>query len=63
MHGSIDTSALLAIVLTWVLIVMVVCIAQIIVWAWHDHRGDDLTFAPRDPENLDPYGPQNHEVK
>lgn len=20
-------------------------------------------FAPRDPENLDPYGPQNHEVR
>ena len=22
----------------------------------------NMSFTPRDPENLDPYGPQNHEV-
>ena len=64
MHGSIDTAALLAILLTIILMGLVVAASQLAVWLWDDYqRSKRPRLAPRDPENLDPYGPQNHEVK
>ncbi len=38
MHGPVDTAALLAILVTVVLIAGVTGILQIILWIWNDHE-------------------------
>ena len=38
MHGPVDTAALLALLVTVVLIVGVTGILQIILWIWDDHK-------------------------
>ena len=42
---------------------MIYWLVGMAVWGVLQWRRSRKRLAPRDPENLDPYGPQNHEVR